>query len=211
VRAPQRVAIVAALALGSALAACGEPLGGVGAPPPAPDVIGNAPEFALLDQVGAPFGSAELRDRLWVANFIFTRCTHTCPRLSARMAKLQRALRDDPLWNELHLVSFSVDPEHDRPQVLAGYAARYGADADHWSFLTGERETIWELSKGGFKLAVGEAPGNVEEPLFHSGRFVLVDGRGRIRGYYDALDEEGFDSLLTDLRALAAEEGGASG
>lgn len=192
----------AALALGFAwLAGCSGP---------APEVVGSAPPFELVDQTGAAFGSAALRDRIWVANFVFTRCGHTCPRLSARMAELQQALRDDPLRDEVRLVSFSVDPEHDRPEVLTRYASRFGADPTRWSFLTGERAEIWALSRDGFKLGVGEAPGNVDEPLFHSGRFVLVDRRGGIRGYYDALEDDGFASLLADLRLLAAEGAGRS-
>ncbi len=200
----RRLRCIAGLVLGSAwLAACGQT-------PGTPEVVGSAPEFELVDQSGAAFGSAGLRDRVWVANFVFTRCGHTCPRLSARMAKLQQSLRDQPFWSEVRLVSFSVDPEHDRPEVLTRYASRFGADSGHWSFLTGDRSTLWKLSRDGFKLAVGEAPGNPDEPLFHSAKFVLVDRRGGIRGYYDALEDEAFASLLSDLRAVAAEDASPS-
>lgn len=170
-----------------------------------PEVLGRAPEFRLVDQRGQPFGSEELEGRPWVADFIFTRCRVSCPPLGARMAELQRRLDDGRIEPELHLVSISVDPEHDRPEVLSEYAARFGADASHWSFLTGDRSQIWELSKIGFKLPVGDNPTDTDEPLFHSGRFVLVDRRGRIRGYYEALEPEGFASLLSSLQALADE------
>ncbi len=198
----------AALAAGLALA-CGD----LGAAPVAsapPQLLGEAPAFRLVDQQGLPFESAQLAGRLWVADFVFTRCRMTCPALSARMAELARELRDDPLAREVHLVSFSVDPEHDRPQLLAEYAARFHADPSRWSFLTGERAAIWELCAQGFKLPVGDAPANPDEPLFHSDRFVLVDRGGRIRGYYDALEPEGFASLLADLRALSRAPGDSS-
>jgi len=188
---------LALLALATSLAACpgGEP---------GPEVLGQVPGFSLVDQRGRPFEGESLRGRLWVADFVFTRCAGTCPMLSARMARLQQTLAGEPRFDEVRLVSFSVDPEHDRPPVLAEYAARHGADPGRWLFLTGERARIWELSTAGFKLPVGEAPGDPDEPLFHSQSFVLVDRSGRIRGYYDALEDEGFEALKRDLRRLAA-------
>lgn len=195
-----RVAAAALALLAGLGSACGPEPGGS-----APEVLGTAPEFQLVDQRGLPFGSGDLAGRPWVANFVFTRCRGQCPPLGARMAELQREVAEGRLEPDLHLVSFSVDPEHDRPEVLAGYAERFGADPAHWSFLTGGREALWEISKLGFKLPVGDNPGNIDEPLFHSGRFVLVDRRGRIRGYYEALEPEGFAALLSSLRALAHE------
>ncbi len=168
-------------------------------------VLGEAPRFQLTDQDGAEFDSGSLRGKLWVADFIFTRCTNMCPMLSGEMAKLQGTLRDDPLLREVRLVSFSVDPEYDRPAVLAEYAKRYDAETSHWTFATGLRDEIWELSVDGFKLAVGEDPGNVGQPLFHSDRFVLVDGDGRIRGYYGGMDSDALVRLVADLLSLAEE------
>ena len=168
-------------------------------------VLGEAPRFLLTDQDGAEFDSGSLRGKPWVADFIFTRCTNMCPMLTREMAKLQGTLRDDPLLREVRLVSFSVDPEYDRPAVLAEYAKRYDAETSHWTFATGSRDEIWELSVDGFKLAVGEDPGNVGQPLFHSDRFVLVDRGGRIRGYYSAMDSNVLVRLVADLRSVAKE------
>ncbi len=168
-------------------------------------VLGEAPRFLLTDQDGAEFASGSLRGKLWVADFIFTRCTNMCPMLSGEMAKLQGTLRDDPLLREVRLVSFSVDPEYDRPAVLAEYAKRYDAETSHWTFVTGVRAEIWELSVDGFKLAVGENPGDVGQPLFHSDRFVLVDGGGRIRGYYGGMNSDELVRLVADLRSVAEE------
>jgi protein SCO1/2 len=190
------VLLPTAVCLG-ALAACDA------ATPEPPPVIADAPAFQLVDQRGEAFGDADLDGRVWVADFIFTRCQGFCPRLSSRMAEIQEELRSQPAWQDLRLVSISVDPEHDRPSVLADYAQRYAADPEHWIFLTGEREQIWKLSREGFKLPVGENPGDVGEPLFHSGRFVLVDRKGRIRGYYEALEEDGRRALVDAVRALA--------
>jgi protein SCO1/2 len=174
-----------------------------------PAVLGVAPDFSLIDQRGAEFRSTDLRGRIWVANFIFTRCTTMCPILTREMLDLQSRTASDPVGERVRLVSFSVDPEHDRPAVLAEYAAGHGADLDRWTFATGARAEIWELSKSGFKLPVGEAPPGAEDPLFHSDRFVLVDAEGRIRGYYGGMDSGGVDALLADLQALAGEGEGS--
>jgi protein SCO1/2 len=127
-----------------------------------------------------------------------------CPLLTAAMAKLQSELEGDPVWSDMRLVSFSVDPGHDSPAVLADYAAEYAADSAHWKFLTGERDRIWALSVDGFKLAVGENPGGADTPLFHSDQFVLVDASGGIRGYYAGLEDGDRDALVRDLRTLHA-------
>ena len=165
------------------------------------------PDFTLTDSSGEDFGSADLRGKIWVADFIFASCTAMCPMLSTEMARVRDKLADEPLFEDLRFVSISVDPANDTPEVLAEYAGRWDADPANWRFLTGDRDAIWDLSKEGFRLAVGEAPKGSKEPLFHSDRFVLVDGDGNIRGYYEALDPAGREKLLADVRSVA----GASG
>lgn len=182
------------------VAACGPRAADEGIP-----VLGQAPEFGLTDQDGAAFDSRSLDGTLWVADFIFTRCTNMCPMLSREMAKLRDTLREEPVAREVRFVSFSIDPDHDQPAVLSKYARRYGADTSHWTFATGTREEIWDLSVGGFKLAVGENPGDPGQPLFHSDRFVIVDGAGRIRGYYSGMDSEDLQRLVAELRRVAEE------
>ncbi len=173
---------------------------------PAVPVLGTVPDFALTDQTASPFGSAQLDSGLWVANFIFTRCAATCPVQTATMARLQERLRAKQLLPEITLVSFSVDPGFDTPEVLRQYGNEYGADPDRWRFLTGGREEIWDLSKGGFKLGVGESPPESQaQPLFHSPRMVLVDRQRRIRGYYDGVSAGGLDEIEGAIDAVAGE------
>lgn len=170
--------------------------------PPVP-VLGQLPDFELIDQHGRPFGLHDLAGAPWIADFIFTRCAASCPVMSARMRQLGERLGTG---SPVRRVSISVDPAHDTPETLAAYAQRYDPGAD-WHFLTGEREEIFELSLSGFKLGVDDDPaaGSPEEPIVHSTRFVLVDGRGRLRGYYDGFDEEAIEHLLRDVRTLLAE------
>ena len=169
-------------------------------------VLGTVPDFALTDQTASPFGSAQLDSGLWVANFIFTRCAATCPLQTATMAELQERLRAKQLLPEITLVSFSVDPGFDTPEVLREYGEEYGADPDRWRFLTGGRQEIWDLSKTGFKLAVGESPPESQsQPLFHSPRMVLVDPQRQIRGYFDGVSAEGLDEIERAIDAVAGE------
>lgn len=158
--------------------------------------LGNAPSFQLTDQAGQAFGTAELKGKIWIANFIFTRCTATCPAQTRVMADLQKQLSGSLIWSDVRLLSISVDPEFDQPDVLQDYAAASGADNQHWRFLTGERSQIWDLSKTGFRLPVADDTKNSAMPIMHDSKFVLVDRRGEIRGYFDVLAPRG----LTNLR-----------
>ena len=168
-------------------------------------VLATLPAFTLTDQAGRAVGRDELAGKAWVANFIFTRCRATCPVQTRMMSQLQERLAAHPRWRDVRLISFSVDPEHDTPAVLREYARQAGADAGHWRFLTGSRDAIWQLSKKGFKLPVGENPSNELMPLFHSPRLILVDAQGRIRGYYDGMSEQGLDNVQRDLQRVLRE------
>jgi len=161
------------------------------------------PDFDLVDQAGRPIDLASLAGAPWIADFIFTRCGGVCPRMTEAMQRLDEPLTASP---GVRRVSISVDPEFDTPEVLTAYAAKYGITDVNWLFLTGDRAAIYRLAVDGFKLAVDDDPPagtvNADEPILHSTRFVLVDGRGRIRGYYDAFDPATEAALLGDLAAL---------
>jgi len=171
--------------------------------PEPPPVFGQVPAFSLTNRDGRKVGLADFAGAPWVADFIFTRCPASCPIMTARMARLNREL---PRNLGVRLVSFTVDPDHDTPQVLQEYAESFSAP-ERWLFLTGGKEELFRLSKEGFKLGVEINPqpdSDSIEPILHSTRFVLVDGEGRIRGYYDGFDEESMAKLKKDLRAIAA-------
>jgi protein SCO1/2 len=174
--------------------------------PPADElpVLGQVPEFALVERSGAPFTRADLDGTPWVANFIFTQCSGICPVLSARMADLRRQLAARGL--RARLVSFSVDPRRDSPEVLREYATRFGATDPSWAFVTGEREALYRLIGEGFRLSVAErSPDDARdggELITHSDRLVLVDAQGRIRGYYHGTDADSVPALLEDLATL---------
>lgn len=189
---------LAALAL-LAVAACR-------APEPLP-VLSELPEFALLERSGTTLDKAALAGRPAIVDFIFTRCPASCPMLTARMKELERRL---PESSKVRLLSISVDPEHDRPEVLSRYAENWQA-GPRWLFATGERAAIWELVRKGFLLAVEETPEDLTSPILHSNRFALVDREGRLRATYQALEEDALDRILSDLAALEASEAGEAG
>jgi protein SCO1 len=162
---------------------------------------GTVPAFQLVNQNGQPFGSAQLADKIWIADFIYTTCPGPCPMISSRMSELQKPLEK----SDVHLVSFSVDPEKDTPQVLRGYAEKLQADPARWDFLTGPKSAIYKLSHDGFKLAVSDGSDEQGIPV-HSTRMVLVDRHGRIRGYYDATEADAVTKLVADANHLLREQ-----
>lgn len=160
--------------------------------------LGFVPTFELTERSGALVGSRELAGRPYVVDFIFTRCVLVCPTLTSRLATIGRGLEEG---RDFRRVSISVDPEHDTLGALAAFAGKYGAPASWW-FLRGERETVHELSRVGFRLGIEPDTGDPANPIGHSSRFVLVDGTGQIRGYYDAQELSEVAQLDTDLRRL---------
>ncbi len=169
-------------------------------------VFATLPHFSLTERSGAEVTLRELSGRPWVADFFFTRCTMVCPLLTEQMAKLRERLPGDlPLTS----VSISVDPEHDTPNILRDYAAGKGITDSAWLMLTGERGAVRSLVRDGFLLAVEDAPENVAMPILHSTRFALVDGEGRVRGYYSPLEEGDAElrRLIADARRLWREQG----
>jgi protein SCO1 len=161
-----------------ALVACSKP-----APPPA---LGRVPEFAMVDQTGKAFSSAELHGKPWVADFIYTRCTEICPTLTETFAGLQTGARK---------VSFSVDAE-DTPEMLTAFARAHHAD---WTFLKGDAAPI----AAAMKLALDRQPGKpIGQSILHGSHFVLVDAEMQVRGYYNSTDPEALARLLKDVASL---------
>jgi protein SCO1/2 len=155
---------------------------------------GTVTDFDLISQMGRKTNLADLRGKVWVADTFFTTCTGPCPMMSARLQKVAREVAAIP---NVRVVSFTVDPDHDTPQALLEYAGHFHASPDRWLFLTGAQPVLNRVSQDGLRLAP------VDGSLDHSTRFVLVDGRARIRGYYSPFEQPQFDRLIADIRFLA--------
>ena len=148
--------------------------------------------FTLTDQSGAEFKSESLSGHVWVANFMFTNCPGPCPRMTSQMHEVQTALAGQ----DVKLVSLTVDPDRDTPEKLAKYADFYSAVPGVWYFLTGPRETLNHLGKDVFKL------NGVDGSFDHSTRFVLMDRKSQIRGYYLTSEPDAIQRVIADAKAL---------
>lgn len=172
-----------------------------------------APEFALVDQEGDTVRRADLSEKVWLASFIFTHCTDFCPRVTQEMARLRDSLRTQGLLGRtVRLVSFSVDPARDTPNVLRAYAANFGASpASEWAFLMGTPpEPVLRMIEEGFHLTAPVMPAGPADTvsgyqMMHSLRVALIDQQGRVRGTYQATEFEAMEALRADLRRLIKE------
>lgn len=196
------------------------------------DDYGQLPPFSLVERSGRRVTLTDLLGRISVVNFIYTRCTETCPTQSLQLARLQTEFAHAA---DLRLVSITVDPLHDTPEILTRYAERYAADPERWLFLTGDKRAIYCLATGGFRLSAVD-PADPNPPpcptsvwswperaltfftpspvlaahgsrglVMHSARLVLVDRAARIRAYHLATDSESLGQMHVNLRTLLAD------
>jgi protein SCO1/2/putative membrane protein len=157
----------------------------------------RVPDFNLTERSGRPLARRDLMGRVWIGEFIFTRCAGSCPVMISRMMTLYKKAP------EAVYVSFTVDPDYDTPAVLAAYAKNNSLPPE-WLFVTGKYEQIQDLARNGFKLSM-DINGPASEPIIHSPRLVLVDRYGRIRGAFDTSDFEGMTRLEAELQRVLAE------
>lgn len=176
-------------------------------PPPLP-VYSQVPEFTLTNEFNKPFGSKDLKGKFYIANFMFTSCPSTCPALMEKMDVIQKRIRG--VGAKAALVSFSVDPTNDTPEVLFKYARKRNSNPFIWNFLTGSKVDLQKIVIDGFKVPMGNKEA-VEKKLdekiitlmdiVHSEKVVLIDDKGQIRGYYST-DKVSLDRLMIDMGLL---------
>ena len=147
-------------------------------------------DFELTERSGESIGSDDLKGNPYVVSFFFSTCPSICVQQNQKVQELQREFAG----TGVRFVSISVDPETDTPEVLQEYAARFGADAEQWLFMTGDLTYIRRVGGEVFRLAVDEK--------FHTEKFVLVHPSGSIVGYYSWPESKQFDKLKTDIRSL---------
>ena len=192
------------LALGISFTGCKpRPAFEVVTPPAGPTLtkLWEVPDFTLTERTGKSMSRADLAGKVWVADFFYTTCPGPCPMMTSRLSGLQEKLGNQP---DVRLVSISLDPEKDTPDVLREYAAKFKAGPD-WLFFTGEKAAIRTLSEKGFKLAAVEERNN-PEPIIHSTKLVLVDRSGWVRGVYDAIGADQTARIVADIERLLAEK-----
>lgn len=175
------------------LAACGDKYEG--------DFSYTIKDFSFTDQDGNDFNKKELDGKFWVADLVFTNCTDVCPPMTANMANLQQQLDDEDM-NDVQLVSFTVDPERDTPEVLKKYAKERGAkNFDNWHLLSGyDFETIKELSVKSFKSPVAEIPDT--DQFTHTNQFFLISPEGEAIKKYDGVDLGEVKKIISDIKEM---------
>jgi len=175
--------------------------------PDPPEVMFALPaDYVLVDQQGRPFSPETLRGKVWVAGFVFTTCPSSCPVVTQAMHDLRA--RFDRYGVDVEMVSFTVDPKADTPEVLAQYMADQALPSEHWRFVTGEPQAVLGLVRSGFKLGVGQREADAEGVAYdiaHSTKLALVDGDGGVRGFYGISDEHGTDEIFERAQHVLAE------
>ena len=159
------------------------------------------PNAALIDENGRPLRLDSMKGGVTVYDFIFTNCAGTCPMMAGTMRRLTQKIDKKA---KVRFVSISVDPARDTPAVLRDYASKVRNDP-RWTFLTGDRDAIIDLSVNGFKLAAGGPPQPGDEPLLHSAKFAVADKSGTIREYYGATNDDAAEHVAATVKDLLRE------
>jgi protein SCO1/2 len=160
--------------------------------------IGN---FALVNQDSMLVTNETVRGKIYVADFFFTSCRTICPIMKTQMKRVYDKVKDDP---EVLIVSHTIDPEYDTVARLRDYAERLGVESEKWHFLTGVKDSIYYLAQTSYFATAMEDPSQ-SDGFIHSGAFLLIDKKGRIRGKYDGTKTEEVDQLIEDIRILKKE------
>jgi protein SCO1 len=169
--------------------------------PPLP-VFKTVPDFTLTERSGKTFSLADMKGRVWVADFFYSSCPDLCPMVASHLSKLQDAVQK---MDGVDLVSITTQPEKDTVEVLRQYAGKFHASPDRWLFLTGDKARIYDLANKGFLLGVVETKDEKDKPVTHSTKLALVDKNGNIRGFYDGESDESAPLILRDIRRLLRE------
>ncbi|MCZ7647548.1 MAG: SCO family protein [Planctomycetota bacterium] len=161
-------------------------------------VMSEILDFRLTERGGREVALADLKGKVWVAGFFFTRCMGPCPALCRRMEALQEQFARHA---DVRLVSFTMDPEYDTPEVLKAFAEKYHADPERWWFLTGEEEAVRNVSRMSFKLAAE----NDAETIIHSDRLAVVDRQGRMRAAIVGDEDGALEKLVQAVERVLRE------
>ncbi len=158
--------------------------------------------FSLTNQNGETVTQADYEDKIYVADFFFTTCQTICPVMTEHMIQIQKELKED---QEVKLLSHTVFPNQDTPEVLKAYALKKGVDDNKWNLVTGSKEDIYTLARKSY-LAVKDLPTTADDlDMVHTENFMLIDKKKQIRGYYDGTLDKDIDRLLDDIKILKTE------
>ncbi|MDX5338544.1 MAG: SCO family protein [Cyclobacteriaceae bacterium] len=158
----------------------------------------DIPEFSFTNQEGKRIGRQEMEGKITIVDFFFTSCPSICPIMSKEMERVNDMFREE---GQVQIMSISIDPEYDTPEILKEYAERHNAIPGKWHFLSGPKEETYQLAKCGFVIPTVDGNG-VPDDFVHSDKFILIDSQGRIRGYYSGTNREQVDLLILETKVL---------
>lgn len=158
-------------------------------------------DFELIDQNGQLVTQDTYKDKIYIADFFFTRCGTICPIMTTHMSALQAAFKEDP---DVLLLSHSVTPVMDSVPVLKDYAIAKGVIDAKWHLVTGDKQQIYNLARKSYFAVLDEGDGGTQD-FIHTEQFVLIDKKRRIRGFYDGTDFEEVKRIIEDIAILKAE------
>ena len=159
--------------------------------------------FQFVDQDSSVFTNEDLNGKIYVADFFFTSCRTICPIMKTQMHHVYEATRE---MNDVVLVSHTIDPEYDTVALLQDFAERLGVESDRWHFLTGQKDSIYKVAQTSY-FATALEDKTEPDGFIHSGAFLLVDKKGRIRGKYDGTKEIDVNRLISDIKRLRTSDG----
>jgi len=162
------------------------------------------PEFSVIDHNGEELDRSFIQGHVSVVDFFFTTCTTICPKMTRQMRTLAWEI-DEPYFEDVKFLSFTVDPEYDSPEVLKSYRNKMDIQDERWRFVTGDKDEIYDLGVNGFRVTTQE---DVEElgNFLHSEKLILLDTQGHIRGYYDGTNLDEVRELEEDIKILVGSE-----
>jgi protein SCO1 len=173
--------------------------------------VGKAPSFNLINQNQKKISNDFYKGKVYVLEFFFTTCPTICPKMNLSMLQIEKTFFGNPNFG---IVSISIDPDTDTPEVLDEHAKLLGVKSSNWNLLTGEKAAIFDLANKGFNLYAAENQ-KVNGGFEHSGLFALIDKNGHIRCrkdefgnpilYYDGLDKKGVKDIQEDIKLLLNE------
>ena len=162
----------------------------------------TVPDFSFTNQHGNSISSESVHGKIIAVNYFFTTCPSICPTLTNNMKRVQDAFLDD---NDVIILSHTVYPDHDTPEVLSAYADLYDIKSEKWHLLTGEKEKIYEMARKGHFAVTGEI-GDDTDSFIHTENFVIVDKKSRIRGLYNGTNPHDVNRFIEDIKLLKKEE-----
>ncbi len=165
-------------------------------------VFTSIPAFSFTNQDGKTITQKDYDGKVYVADFFFTTCPSICPKMTNTLYLVQEKLKDEPQFS---ILSHSIDPEYDQPEILKSYAEKNNANPLKWNFVTGDKEEIYDLCEN-YYMAYAKADSLAEGGYVHSGFLILVDKHKFVRAAYDGTRPEVADSIVNDVKLLLQEK-----